>query len=86
MMLNTKECLERYGSYHAFDSAIRSGTLIKLERGIYSDTKEYVPSEDTVQKMYPSAVFTMESAFLYHKLTDMVPDTYSMATSARTAV
>ena len=85
MLLNTKECLKRYGSYYAIGAAVRSGTLIKHERGIYSDTKEYVPDEGIIQKKYPSAVFTMESAFLYHRLTDVVPDTYSMATPARTA-
>jgi hypothetical protein len=85
MLLNTKECLARYGSYHAINLAVKSGMLVKLERGIYSDTKEYVPGEGIVQKKHPSAVFTMESAFLYHRLSDVVPDRYSMATPARTA-
>ena len=63
---------------------VTAGSLVKIERGIYSDSKEYVPGEGIVQKKYPNAVFTMESAFFYHRLTDVVPDTYSIATPART--
>ena len=83
MILNIKECLERYGSYYAISKEVSVGRLFKIERGIYSDGKEYVPGEGIVQKKYPNAVFTMESAFLYHRLTDVVPDTYSLATPVR---
>lgn len=84
MILSIQECLERYGSYYAISKEMASGRLVKIERGIYSDSNEYVPGEGIVQKKYPNAVFTMESAFLYHKLTDIVPDTYSLATPVRT--
>ena len=84
MILNIQECLERYGSYYAISKEVAEGRLVKIERGIYSDSKEYVPGEGIVQKKYPNAVFTMESAFLYHRLTDVVPDRYSLATPART--
>ena len=76
--------MERYGSYYAISKEMVAGRLIKIERGIYSDNKEYVPGEGIVQKKYPHAVFTMESAFLYHRLTDVVPDKYSLATPVRT--
>jgi len=85
MILSIQECLERFGSYYAISKKVAEGTLVKIERGIYSDSKEYVPGEGIVQKKYPNAVFTMESAFHYHRLTDVVPDTYSLATPARTA-
>ena len=84
MILNIQECLDRYGTYYAISKEVASGRLSKIERGIYSDSKEYVPGEGIVQKKYPNAVFTMESAFLYHRLSDMVPDTYSLATPVRT--
>lgn len=84
MILSIQECLERYGSYYAISKEVTAGSLVKIERGIYSDSKEYVPGEGIVQKKYPNAVFTMESAFFYHRLTDVVPDTYSIATPART--
>ena len=84
MILSIKECLERYGSYYAISKGVATGSLVKIERGIYSDSGKYVPGEGIVQKKYPNAVFTMESAFLYHRLTDVVPDTYSLATPVRT--
>lgn len=84
MILSIQECLERYGSYYAISKEVASGRLVKIERGIYSDSNEYVPGEGIVQKKYPNAIFTLESAFLYHKLTDVVPDTYSLATPVRT--
>ena len=84
MVLSIRECLERYGSYYAISKEMAAGGLVKIERGIYSDSKECIPGEVIVQKKYPNAVFTMESAFLYHRLTDVVPDTYSLATPVRT--
>lgn len=84
MLLNTQECLEKYGSYYAIKRAVASGRLRKLEIGIYSDENEYVPAEQIIRKKFPSAVFTMESAFFYHRLSDFVPETYSLATAART--
>lgn len=84
MILGIQECLERYGSYYAISKEVAAGRLAKIERGIYSDNEKYVPGEGIVQKKYPNAVFTMESAFLYHRLTDVVPDTYSLATPVRT--
>lgn len=84
MILNIQECLKCYGSYYAISKEVAAGGLVKIERGIYSDSKEYVPVEGIVQKKYPNAVFTMESAFLYHRLTDVVPDKYSLATPVRT--
>ena len=84
MLLNTTECLERYGSYYAIARKVKAGTLVKIERGVYSDTMEYVSGERIMQKKFPAAIFTMESAFFYHRLTDVVPDTYSLATPVRT--
>lgn len=84
MILDIRECLERYGSYYAISKEVAKGSLVKIERGIYSDGKGHVPGEGIVQKKYPGAVFTMESAFLYHRLTDVVPDRYSLATPVRT--
>jgi hypothetical protein len=84
MLLDTKECLRKYGSYYAIRRMVETGRLRKLECGIYSDGMEYVPGEQIIQKKFPAAVFTMESAFLYHRLSDFVPETYSIATPSRT--
>ena len=80
MLLNVEECLERYGSFYGIAKRVRSGELVKLERGLYSDTDEYVSGERRVAKKHPAAVFTMESAFLFHGLSDVVPDRHSLAT------
>ena len=85
MLLNVEECLERYGSFYGIAKRVRSGELVKLERGLYSDTDEYVSGERRVAKKHPAAVFTMESAFLFHGLADVVPDRHSLATPARSA-
>ena len=85
MLLSVQECLGRYGSYYAMRKKIAAGELFKIESGLYSDHDEYVPGEQLIQKKFPNAVFTMESAFLYHGMTDVVPDEYSLATPARTS-
>lgn len=85
MLMNMEECLARYKTFYAIARRVRSGELVKLERGLYSDTDEYVSGERRIAKKYPNAVFTMESAFLYHGLSDVVPDAYSLASPARSA-
>ena len=62
MLLNVEECLERYGSFYGIAKRVRSGELVKLERGLYSDTDEYVSGERRVAKKHPAAVFTMEGS------------------------
>lgn len=84
MLFTLKEALSSFGTYYAIRKQIAAGELFKLESGLYSDRDEYVSGERLIRKKYPNAVFTMESAFLYHGLTDVVPDTYSLATPART--
>jgi len=85
MLLTLKEALAEYGSYYALRKKIAACELFKIESGLYSDRDEYVPGERLIQKKFPNAVFTMESAFLYHGLTDVVPDEYSLATPARSS-
>ena len=56
-----------------------SGELIKISRGVYSDNgKEHDLS--VIGKTYPYAVFTMNSAFYYHGLTDTIPRKYYLIT------
>lgn len=50
-----------------------------MEKGIYSDEK-YVPEFQIISKKYPTAVFTLNSAFYYHHLTDVIPEKYYLAT------
>lgn len=79
MLYSYKECKQRYHSDYALRKALISGELIKISRGVYSDNgKEHDLS--VIGKTYPYAVFTMNSAFYYHGLTDTIPRKYYLIT------
>lgn len=52
---------------------------MKAESGIHS-TKRNASETDIIMRKYPKTVFTGESAFYYHSLTDVIPDRYYLAT------
>ena len=79
MLYSYKECKQRYHTDYAMRKDILSGNLIKISRGVYSDAgKEQDLS--IIGKTYPYAVFTMNSAFYYHGLTDTTPKKYYLIT------
>ena len=79
MLYSYKECKQRYHTDYALRNALVSGELIKISRGVYSDNgKEHDLS--VIGKTYPYAVFTMNSAFYYHGLTDTIPRKYYLIT------
>lgn len=79
MLFSYKDCKQRYHTDYALRKALLSRELIKISRGIYSDNgKEYDLS--VIGKTYPYAVFTMNSAFYYHGLTDTIPKKYYLIT------
>ena len=57
---------------------MEQGNLFQKEKGIYSLTKSCSELEIITVK-YPRAIFTGESAFYYHSLTDVIPDYYHLA-------
>jgi len=59
---------------------VENEELYKIEKGLYSDTKNYNHLEYIVKK-YSNTVFTSESAFFYLGLTDAIPSKYFLATS-----
>lgn len=79
MIITYAECLEWFGSKYNIKKQISEGKLFKLEKGIYSDER-YVPEYQIISVKYPKAVFTMESAFYYHGLTDVIPEKYCLMT------
>ena len=79
MIYTYTECLEKFGSKYNINKQVEEGALYKLEKGIYSDDR-YVPELQIISKKYPKAVFTMNSAFYYHNLTDTIPDKYYLMT------
>lgn len=84
MILTYNDCKNKYGSQYNINKAIKNGELYQLEKGIYSD-KSYEPELQIISTKYPNAVFTMNSAFYYHNLTDTIPEKYYLATSKSSA-
>ena len=79
MLYSFDECMKRYNNLYQIEKMIQSEKLYKIDRGIYSDKKQ-VSELEIVTFKYPYAVFTMDSAFSYHGLTDVIPDEFYLAT------
>lgn len=73
MLYSFNELKKIYKSDYMIRKKIESGEIFKIEKGIYSD-KENVEYLEIVNKKYPNAIFTMDSAFYYHNLTDVIPE------------
>ena len=78
-MLNYKQCKNQYGSDYKIKKLIKTKKLFKVQDGIYS-TEEYNSELGVISMKYPAAVFTMDSAFYFHALTDVIPDVNHLAT------
>ena len=73
-MIQTHKERERvYGSDYQIKKDIAEGRLFKLDRGLYSYEKSVHPLE-IIGKKYPNAIITMDSAYYFHGLTDVIPD------------
>jgi hypothetical protein len=57
--------------------------IYKIEEGIYSNEK-YVSELAIISFRYPKAIFTLNSAFYYHGLTDVIPNYYYLLTTSST--
>jgi len=79
MLYTYNDCIKEYGSDYQLKKALSDQKLYKVEKGIYSSEK-YVSSLAVISLKYPNAVFTGESAYYYHDLTDVIPDKYYLAT------
>jgi len=79
MILTYKQCIERYGSDYMLKKEIAEGTVFQKEKGIYSLSNACSELE-IISVKYPRAIYTGESAFYYHSLSDVIPDYYHLAT------
>ena len=52
---------------------MKSEKLFKVQEGIYSTDKDF-STQELISLKYPDAIFTMDSAFYYHNLTDVIPE------------
>ena len=79
MLYSYDECIKKYGNPYQIEKMLIDEQIYKIERGIYSD-KRVVSELDVIVFKYPKAVFTMDSAFYYHSLTDVIPEKFYLAT------
>lgn len=79
MIYTYEQCIDKYGSDYQIKKRILEGSLYKLEKGYYSNTK-YSSYLELISIKYPKAILTMDSAFYYHNLTDVIPEKYYLAT------
>lgn len=79
MVYTYKECIEKYKTDYEIRKLLATGDLKRVARGVYSD-ENYESDLAIISKTYPYAVFTMNSAFYYHGLTDTIPGAYYLMT------
>ena len=79
MIMTYSECVCRLKSDYMIKKAIEGGVLFQIEKGIYSDNPD-VSTLAIIAKKYPNAIVTLDSAFYYHGLTDVIPDEFYLAT------
>ncbi len=79
MIYNYKELKEKLGSDYQINKKLDKKELYKITEGIYSD-KELVNPMVVTCKKYSKAIITMDSAFYYYNLTDVIPQTTHIAT------
>lgn len=79
MLYTRRELSKKYKSTYQLNKALENKKIFKIQNGIYSD-EEYANPLAVITKKYPYAIFTMDSAFYYWNLTDVIPDKFCLAT------
>jgi len=79
MIYTYKKCIEKYKTDYEIRKLLECGSLKRVGRGIYSDDV-YESDIAIISRTFPYAVFTMNSAFYYHGLTDTIPQAYYLMT------
>lgn len=79
MLYSYAQCVELFGTDRKLKQALQHKKIFKIEKGVYSD-REYEPELAVISMKYPNYIFTLNSAFYYHGLTDVIPDFYFLAT------
>ena len=83
MLLTYSQCINQFGTDYRIQNLLKSEKLFKVQEGIYS-TDKYFSIQELISLKYPDAIFTMDSAFYAHGLTDEIPDIYHLATRRET--
>lgn len=80
MLYSYAQCIKMFGTDKKLKKALKQKQIYKIEKGVYSD-KEYESELAVISMKYPNAIFTLNSAFYYYGLTDVIPDFYFLSTS-----
>ena len=79
MIQNYPDCVKEMGTAYEVKKAVESGEIYRIEKGVYADTPE-ISTLAIITTKYPNGIITMDTAFYYHNLTDVIPDYYYIAT------
>ena len=80
MIYSYKEVLKKFGTRAKVKKALKEGKIYRLKDNVYSET-EIVNPMAVISKKYKNAIITMDSAFYYYDLTDVIPQKIHVATS-----
>lgn len=80
MLYRTDEILKKYKTNIELEKAINNKKIFKIDHGIYSD-KEIVDPMILFSKKYENSIITMDTAFYFYNLTDIIPDKVYLATN-----
>lgn len=80
MVYSYQEILKKLGSRSNVEKALKKGKIHRLKDDVYSDSDVVNPMV-VISKKYSSAIITMDSAFYYYNLTDVIPEKVHVATS-----
>lgn len=80
MMLYKYSELKRKGYAHKdIERLVDQRIMFKIEKGVYSNRRN-VTELSTLLIKHPKVIFTLESAFYFHGMTDKRPDKYVVVT------
>lgn len=80
MIYTTNEILKIYKTKIVLSKAIYNKEIFRLDHGIYSE-REFVDPMVFASKKYPNGIITLDSAFYYYDLTDVIANKAYLATS-----
>lgn len=81
MIYSYSELKKIYKTSYSIRKAINEGKIYKIDNGYYSN-KKYVDPMILYTKKYPKCIITLDTAFYYYDLTDVIPQKAYLATKA----
>ena len=79
MVYSYKELKKIYKTSYSIQKALKNHDIYKISKGLYSENRN-VDSMVIYSKKYPKSIITMDSAFYYYDLTDVIPTKTYIAT------